>query len=371
MKDGKLLVYVGTYTEKIRFGTGQIFSGKGEGIHIYTVDPATARWRPYASTRGVKNPSYLAFHPGGRFLYAVNELKEFEGRATGTVSAFTVDRKNGELRFINLVPTHGTDPCHLGVAGTGKYVLVANFSSGSIAVLPIRKDGGLEEASDVVQHEGASVDPVRQNGPHAHSITLDDSNRYAYVPDLGLDRLMIYHFDERVGKLSPHDQPWLETRPGAGPRHFVFHPGSRFAYLINELDSTIVALAVDKKRGTVEAIQTVPTLPESFQGHSTCADLHVHPSGRFLYGSNRGHDSIVTYRIDADSGKLSYLAHEATGGKTPRNFLIDPEGKFLYAANQDTDNVVSFCIDQQSGRLTPSGGSIDVPTPVCLKFLKA
>ncbi|UCF97914.1 MAG: lactonase family protein [Spirochaetaceae bacterium] len=370
MKKMELLVYIGTYTEKIRFGTGQIFKGKGEGIHICKMDPASGSWQPYAVTRGVKSPSYLAFHPGRRFLYAVNELKEHEGRATGTLSAFTVDAASGELRFINKAATHGTDPCHLSVDRTGRYVLVSNFASGSVAVLPIRADGGLEEASDVVQHTGSSSDPVRQSGPHAHSVTLDATNRFVYVPDLGLDRLMIYRFDAKRGKLKAHDQPWLETKPGAGPRHFVFHPGNSFAYLINELDSTILSLRYHGERGILEEIQTVPTLPDSFRGHSSCADIHVHPSGRYLFGSNRGHDSIVIYEIDENRGTLNYVAHEPTGGKTPRNFVIDPKGTFLFAANQDSDNVVHFRIDQQTGRISPSGEVTNVPTPVCLKILQ-
>jgi 6-phosphogluconolactonase len=369
MKKNELQVYLGTYTEKIRFGTGQIFEGKGEGIHIFTMDPVTGSLQPIYTAKGIKNPSYLAFHPNRRYLYAVNELKDYEGDATGTLSSFAVDPQSGELQFINREPTHGTDPCYVTVDRTGKYALVANYSSGSVVVLPIREDGGLEEASDVLQHRGSSPDPVRQSGPHAHSVTLDVSNRFAYIPDLGLDKVMIYSFDPERGKLKPHDQPWLETKPGAGPRHFVFHPDGTYAYLINELDSTIVSLGYDRKAGTLEEIQTAPALPESFEGKSTCADIHVDPSGRFLFGSNRGHDSIVIYKIDNRSGKLTYVGHESTQGRTPRNFVIDPTGKFLFAANQDTDNVVHFSIDQQSGRLTPSGQITSAPTPVCLKIL--
>lgn len=368
MDQNELLVYVGTYTEKIRFGTGQIFKGKGEGIHIYRVDPATGSWRPHAIAEGVKNPSYLALHPNRRFLYAVNEFKEFRGQASGALSSFTIDPANGKLQLINMVATHGTDPCHVIVDHTGKYALVANFASGSVAVFPVRPDGGLEEACEVVQHEGSSVDPVRQKGPHAHSVTLEDSNRFLYVPDLGLDRLMIYLFDAGKGRLRAHDQPWLETKPGAGPRHFLLHPNNNVGYLINELDSTIMALGYDSETGRVEALQTVPTLPESFQGHSTCADIHIDPSGTHLFGSNRGHDSIVSYRIDSESGKLTHVAHIPTGGKTPRNFVIDPSGTSLSVANQDSDNVVHFRID--GGRLEATGQITDTPTPVCLKFLK-
>jgi 6-phosphogluconolactonase len=370
MEKNEHLVYVGTYTEKIHFGTGQIFEGKGEGIHIYKMDPTTGALKPHYTAKEIKNPSYLAIHPNRRFLYAVNELKEHNGEATGTLSAFTLDPGNGQLRFINKVVTHGTDPCHVTVDKTGRYALVANFASGSVAVLPIRPDGGLKAASDVLQHEGSSLDPVRQSGPHAHSVILDASNRFAYIPDLGLDRLMIYRFDAGRGKLRAHGQPWLETKPGAGPRHFVFHPGNCYAYLINELDSTILSLGYNRERGTVHEIQTAAALPDSFTGRNTCADIRVDPSGRFLYGSNRGHDSIVIYRIDDSNGKLALIAHESTRGRTPRNFIIDPTGTFLFAANQDSDSIVQFGIDQQSGRLTHSGQVTTAPTPVCLKILK-
>jgi 6-phosphogluconolactonase len=363
------LVYVGTYTEKILFGTGQVFEGQGEGIHIYELDPATGALSPHDTAREIKNPSYLTFHPSGRFLYAVNELKSYNGEATGTLSAFTLDPQNGRLDFINKVATHGTDPCHVTVDATGKNAIVANFASGSVAVLPIREDGGLEEASEVIQHRGSSLDPVRQSGPHAHSFTLDASNRFAYVPDLGLDKLMIYRFDPERGKLETHEQGCLETKAGAGPRHFVFHPNNNYAYLINELDSTIVSLACDGERGTVKAIQTVPALPRAFRGNSTSADIMVDPTGHFLYASNRGHDSIAIYRIDGSSGKLALVGHESTRGKTPRNFTIDSSGTFLFAANQDSDTIVCFRIDPDSGRLTPTGQVANVPTPVCVKIL--
>ena len=370
MGEKQLLVYVGTYTEQILFGTGQIFEGQGEGIHIYRMDPATGALRAHDTAGEIENPSYLTFHPAGRFLYAVNELKSYNGEPTGTLSAFSLDADTGRLQFINKVATHGTDPCHVTVDGTGKYAFVANFASGSVAVLPIREDGGLEQASQVIQHQGSSIDPVRQSGPHAHSVTLDTTNRFAYIPDLGLDKLMIYHFDADLGKLETHEQGFLQTKPGAGPRHFVFHPSDNYAYLINELDSTILSLGYNRETGAVEEIQSVPTLPQDFQGNSTCADIMVDPTGRFLYASNRGHDSIAIYRIDGGSGKLEPVGHESTRGKTPRNFTIDRSGRFLFAANQDTDNVVHFRIDGQTGRLTPTGQVTPAPTPVCLKIYK-
>jgi len=363
----ELLVYVGTYTLPIHFGSGFVLMGKGEGIYVYRMDQASGALEFSSKIKGVANPSFLTFDPERRFLYAVNELKTFEGKPAGTVSAFSVDSETGSLGFLNKKPTQGTDPCYVSVDKTGRYVLVANFMSGSVCVLPIQQDGSLGDATDFIQHHGSSVDPKRQEGPHAHSIITDDASRYAFVPDLGLDKVMIYRFDPSRGKLEPNDEPWVQVKAGAGPRHFDFHPDGRYAYLINELDSTLVAFAYDKENGTLREIQTVPTLPKDFTGESTCADVHVSPSGTFVYGSNRGHDSIVVYKIDQRTGKLTYVGHESTQGKTPRNFAIDPTGRFLLAANQDTDTIVTFRIDKQTGELSPTGNVTKVPTPVCIK----
>jgi 6-phosphogluconolactonase len=255
------------------------------------------------------------------------------------------------------------------VDGEGRYIFVANFMSGSVCVLPVQKDGSLGEASDFVQHLGSSVDLVRQKGPHAHSVTLDRTNRFAFVPDLGLDKLMVYTFDRTRGMLEPHAVAWVKMKPGAGPRHLALHPGGRFAFLINELDSTLAALSVDARKGVFKVRQVVPTLPADFQGESTCADVQVTPSGRFVYASNRGHDSLVIYRIDQHTGRLAYVGHQTTQGKTPRQFEIDPTGRFLLVGNQDTDTIVSFRIDPQTGKLAPTGQVLQVPTPVCVKFL--
>ena len=363
----ELLVYVGTYTLPIHFGSGFVLEGKGEGIYVYRMDQASGALEFGSKMTGVANPSFLALDPGRRFLYAVNELKTFEGKATGTVSAFSVDSETGEVGFLNRKMTHGTDPCYVVVDKTGRHVLVANYMSGSVCVLPVQEDGSLGEATDFIQHHGSSIDPERQEGPHAHSVVLDEVNRYAFVPDLGLDKIMIYRFDSIRGKLEPNDEPWVKVRAGAGPRHFAFHPDGRYAYLINELDSTLVAFAYDEENGTLREIQTVLTLPRDFVGASTCADVHVSPSGRFVYGSNRGHNSIVIFRIDQRTGELTYVGHESTRGETPRNFAIDPTGRFLLVANQDTDTIVMFRIDQQTGRLSPTGYFTKVPTPVCVK----
>jgi 6-phosphogluconolactonase len=365
----EMLVYVGTYTEPIRFGTGKILEGKGEGVYLYRMDPATGTLEFDSTTTGVVNPSYLAIHPTQRFLYAVNELKTYEDKPSGTVSAFAVDGKSGRLEFLNRQLTHGTDPCHVTVDGKGRHIFVANFMSGSVCVLPVLKDGSLAGASDFLQHLGSSVDPVRQKGPHAHSVTLDRANRFAFVPDLGLDKLMVYRFDRTRGMLEPHAVAWIKVKPGAGPRHVALHPGGPFAFLINELDSTLAALSFDARKGVFEELQVVPTLPAGFQGESTCADVQVAPSGRFVYASNRGHDSLVIYRIDQRTGKLAYVGHQSTQGRTPRQFEIDPTGRFLLVGNQDTDTIVSFRIDPHAGTLAPSGQVLQVPTPVCVKFL--
>ena len=363
-----MLVFVGTYTEPILFGTGKVLQGKGEGIYVYRLDQSSGALEPAAKTTGIANPSYLAIDASQRFLYAVNELKTYESRPTGTVSAFAVDAQTGALRFLNRQITHGTDPCHVAVEANRRHVFVANFMSGSVCVLPVRDDGALGDACDVVQHEGSSIDLRRQSGPHAHSVTLDGSNRFAFVPDLGLDKLMVYRFDPASGKLAPHAAPWIELKAGAGPRHLALHPNGRFAYLVNELDSTVVALSYDSERGTFRDLQTIRALPHAFAGESTCADIHAHPSGRFLYTSNRGHDSIAIYRIDPRLGTLSLVGHEPSAGRTPRSFAIDPAGRFLVAANQDSDSLAVFRIDPGSGKLALAHIA-SAPTPVCARFL--
>jgi 6-phosphogluconolactonase len=360
-------IYVGTYTEPIRFGTGKILQGKGKGIYVYRLATSGAMTLCDVTEAG-PNPSYLAFDPSRRFLYAVNELKEFESAPSGAVSAFSVDPDSGKLTFLNRKPTHGTDPCHLTVHRTGRYVLIANFMSGSVCVLPIGEDGCLGDATDFVQHQGSSVDPARQAGPHAHAVTLDDAGRYAFVPDLGIDRVMTYRFDTDRGKLESNDEPWVEVAAGAGPRQLVMHPHRPYAYLINELNSTMTAFRHDGG-GRLREIQTLSTLPKGFVGTSTCAEVQISPSGEFLYGSNRGHDSIVIYAINRRDGMLTCIGHESTQGKTPRNFAVDPAGELLLAANQDTDSVVAFRLDSASGELIPTGHSTDVPTPVCVKFM--
>ena len=354
----EIRLYVGTYTK-----------GASEGIYLYRMDPSSGVLEPGGTPTKAEDPSFLAIHPGGRYLYSVNEIWEFDGKPSGALCAFSIDPASGDMTFLNRQPSHGTSPCHLSVDKSGKFVLVANYGSGVVSMLPIDDDGRLGEATDILQHHGSSVDPERQEGPHAHSITIDLSNRYAFAADLGLDKVMIYKIDLTQGKLKPNDPPWAQVKGGAGPRHFAFHPSGKYAYVINEIDATLTAFNYDESNGTLDEIETVSTIPDDYHGEKSCADIHVSPSGKFLYGSNRGHDSIVIFAIDEGTGKLTHIGHQPTQGKTPRNFAIDPTGTFLLAANQDSDSVVTFRIDAQTGTLMPTGQVTEVPAPVCLKMV--
>jgi 6-phosphogluconolactonase len=359
--EGQVLVFLGTYT-----GT------RSKGIYATHLDLASGRPTTPLLAAEVANPSFLAIHPNRRFLYAVGELGSFAGRKnTGGVSAFAIAPDTGKLTLLNQQPSGGGGPCHVTVDATGKCVLVANYGGGSVAVLPVQEDGRLGEATAFIQHRGSSVNPRRQEGPHAHGIYLDRPNRFAWVPDLGLDQVLVYRFDAAKGTLTPNEPPFARLAPGSGPRHLAFHPKGAFAYVINELLSTMTVFAADLERGTLSEVQTLPTLPADFTGQSTTAEVEVHPSGRFLYGSNRGHDSLAVFSIDEQKGTLALLEHVPTQGKTPRNFGIDPTGRYLLAANQGSDNVVVFHVDAGTGRLKPAGHSIEVGAPVCVKFLPA
>jgi 6-phosphogluconolactonase len=361
-------VFVGTYTESIKFGTGNILSGKGEGIYILRFDSSTGKLEHYRTVKGIVNPSYFCVRTHNRFVYAVNELKQYEGKASGSVSAFELNRKDMSLRALNTRPTQGTDPCHICLNNTETHVFVSNFMSGSVCVFPLRDDGSLGEASQFIQHAGSSKDPVRQTGPHAHSLTFDNRNQFAFVPDLGIDKLVVYRHDVATGRLMRGIAADYSLPPGSGPRHFTFHPNGRFAYLINELASAISVFQYAQETGGLMELQTVPTIQEGFKGDNTCADIHITPSGKFLYGSNRGEDSLVIYKIDEEDGHLSYIGHSGSGGRTPRNFAIDTSGRYLLTANQDSDTVVVFNIDMETGELSRIGG-VDIPTPVCVKCI--
>ncbi len=353
-----LWVYVGTYT------------GKGsKGIYRFDFDLATGKLSGRELAGEAVNPSFLAIHPNQRFLYAVDEIASFDGKKTGAVTAFALDPQSGKLTRLNQQASGGAGPCHLVVDQAGKHVLVANYGGGSASVLPIQADGRLGAATDVVQHKGSGTNPQRQEGPHAHSINLDKSNRHAVVADLGLDKVFIYRYDEAKGKLPPNDPPFVALPPGSGPRHFAFHPNGYNAYVINELNSTVTAFTYDAGRGALTILQTLSTLPPGVKVTNYPAEVQVHPSGKFLYGSNRGHDSIAVFAIDPQTGKLRPAGHQGQGIKTPRNFGIDPTGKYLIVANQDSNSLVVFRIDPSTGELKPTGTVVEVPRPVCVKMM--
>jgi 6-phosphogluconolactonase len=355
------LVYIGTYTAR---AGGASKDPVSKGIYVAKMNLDTGEISAPELAAETQNPSFLVIHQNGKFLYAVGEL----GGSGGTVTAYTIDRASGKLTKLNHQPAHGTSTCHVIVDKTGKYVLLANYGNGSVASYPINADGSLGEAISILQHKGSSVNPQRQRGPHAHSINLDATNKFAVAADLGTDKLYVYAFDAKTGKLSEHSD--ISMKPGAGPRHFNFHPSNKYAYAINEMHSTVTAMSFDPIAGRLTEIQTIPTIPIAPEPNMSTAEILVHPSGNFVYGSNRGHDSIAVFSIDKKTGKLARVENEPTQGKTPRNFGISPDGKWLVAANQNTDSMVVFKIDPKTGTLTPNGQKIDAPMPVCVRFLR-
>lgn len=355
---GDFFVYIGTYTNK-----------GSEGIYLYRLDTAAGTLASLGLAAKAPDPSFLAIHPDGRHLYAVSEIFNFEGKKGGAVSAFELDPKTGSLTLLNKVSTKGTGPCHVTVDKTGRDVLVANYGGGSVAVLPLTQDGRLEEASAFIQHTGSSVNPQRQKEPRAHSINVSPDNRFALVADLGLDQVLVYRFDPAKGSLTANEPPFARVNPGAGPRHFSFHPDGKFAYVINEMQSTITAFSWDAAGGILKEIQTISTLPAGFSGRNDTAEVQVHPSGKFVYGSNRGHDSIAVFAVDPAKGTLTPVEYASTQGKEPRNFGIDPTGSILIAANQNSNDMVVFRIDTNTGKLSPTGQRIQLSRPVCVKFV--
>ncbi|MGD9647377.1 MAG: lactonase family protein [Pirellulales bacterium] len=353
-------VYFGTYTR----------GGQSQGIYVCELDGATGQLSEPRLAAEAVNPSFLEIAPNRKFVYAVGEISDFAGKKSGGVSAFKLDAETGRLTLINQQSSGGAGPCHVTVDQAGKNALVANYGGGSVACLPILDDGGLAPASSFIQHEGSSVDPQRQQGPHAHSINVDANNRFAIAADLGLDKLLVYRLDYEHGKLTPNEPPSVSLPSGGGPRHFAFHPDGVWAYCNNEMTSTVSALKYDAPRGTFSVLQTVSTLPEGFDGENSTAEVRVHPGGKFVYVSNRGHNSIAIFAVDESTGKLTPLGHESTRGRVPRNFNLDPSGHYLLAANQDSDNVVVFRVDETTGRLTATGSEAKVGAPVCVRFVE-
>ena len=354
-------VYIGTYTRK-----------ESQGIYTFELNLQTGTTTEPELAAELVNPSFVAFSPDHKYLYAVNEVSDFPGseeKKAGGVTGFRLDAKSGALTLLNSQLSGGVGPCHVTVDGTGKCVVVANYGSGSAASFPVSEQGELAPAATVIQHEGSSVNPKRQQGPHAHSANIDAGNNYVVIADLGLDQLRVYKLNAEQATLTPNDPPFVKTEPGVGPRHFNFHPNGRFAYSNNEMASSVTAYGYDPEEGVLTPMMTQSTLPEDYDepGNSTAETL-VHPSGKFLYVSNRGHNSIAIFRIQND-GSIEPLGHHSTLGNIPRNFGIDPTGKYLLAANQDSDTIALFEIDQKTGRLKETGNLISVPTPVCVRMI--
>jgi 6-phosphogluconolactonase len=340
-----------------------------KGIYRLELDLGSGRLSAPVLAGEAVNPSFVAIHPNRHFLYAVNEASDFKATGRGAVAAFAIDPQTGKLTLLNQQSSGGPGPCHLVTDRQGKHVLAANYGGGSVCVLPIQADGRLGPATAFVQHHGSSINKKRQEAPHAHSINLDAANRFAIVADLGIDKVLVYRYDAPKGTLTPNDPPAATVAPGAGPRHFALHPDGKHAYVINEMACTVTAFDYDADKGTLQEIQTITTLPGKIQESYSTAEVQVHPSGKFLYGSNRGQNTIAIFRIDPKTGKLTPAGHQGQQIKTPRNFGIDPTGAYLLAANQDADTIVVFRIDGQTGALTPTGNVVEVAKPVCVRFL--
>ena len=352
-------LYVGTYT-----------GGNSGGIYTCRFDTATGKLEPIGVKEGVENPSYLAIDAKRLRLYAVNEVSDFNGQPGGSVSAFAIHAASGELSLINQQYSHGGAPCYLTLNDEGRYLYVVNYSGGNVIAFPIQEDGAVGEAADIATHSGRSLNPERQDYPHPHSIVLDPANNYAFVPDLGIDKVMQYVIDRNSGQLSPSQSPWVDIKPGSGPRHMLFHPSGKYAYIINELSSTISVCTYDPQQGALRVFQTIPTVPEGYAGENTAAGIHLTPSGKVLFGSNRGHDSVACYAVDQETGALSVSDFVHTQGRTPRGFTVDTSGTFLLVANQDSDSIVTFSVDEGNGTLVPKGQPVRIPSPVCLKMVR-
>jgi 6-phosphogluconolactonase len=352
-------MYVGTFTRTT-----------SKGIYAYRYNGATGEVTPIGLAAETSNPTFLAVHPNHRFLYAVNEDNQYQGQTAGSVSAFAIDSVTGQLKLLNRVSSKGTGPCHVSLDHTAKWLFVSNYAGGSVAAFPVREDGSLGEASNFFQHVGSSADPQRQAGPHAHVAMVSPDNRRVLVADLGLDEILSYRLDRTTG-LTPDTPPFTKVAPGTGPRHIIFSGNGQFVYSLNELASNIIVFRYDAASGSLTELQTIKTLPADFTGSNSTAEIEMHPNGKFLYASNRGHDSIAIFAVHQAQGTLTPLGWASTRGKTPRNFALDPSGSFLLAANQDTNNVAIFRVDSVFGGLTPTGDTLDLPSPVSIVFAAA
>jgi 6-phosphogluconolactonase len=360
-KPSQYFAFIGTYTSKT----------DSKGIYSFHFDSSSGRLTSVAVAATTQDPSFLTVAGNGKYLYAVNERGEFDGKKSGALTSYSLDPKSGKLTQLNQVPSGGADPCYVSFDQTGKYLLVANYSGGSVSTFPVAADGRIGPASAFVQHTGSGPNKERQEAPHAHYVASSADNRFVVVVDLGLDEVVVYRFDSTKGSLTPNDPPFAKVAPGAGPRHLAFHPNGKFAYVLNEVNSTVTAFAYDSSNGSFSMLQTLSTIPKDFTAHNDTAEIVVHPSGKFLYASNRGHDSIAEFTIDPAKGTLTLDGDFPTQGKTPRNFALDPTGKFLLAANQESNNIVVFRIDQSTGALTATSQVAKVPAPVDVVFVPA
>jgi 6-phosphogluconolactonase len=360
LAESSTIAYVGTYT-----------GGKSRGIYAYRVatpSDGDPQFQPLGLVAATDSPTFLTIDAARRLVFAVNETRNYQGETTGSVSAYSADPVTGQLTLINRQPSHGTHPCHLVLDASGRFLLVANYSSGSVAVFPVAADGRLGEASDVVQHHGHSIDPKRQEGPHAHCVTFDPARKFVFICDLGLDRIVAYQLDATTGKLVAVPSAGASITPGAGPRHLVFGNDGRIAYALNELNSTVTVLAYDAASGRMTELQTLSSVPADYAGRKWSAEISVHPSGKWLYVSNRAHDSIALFAIDPAKGTLTLVASQPSDGQTPRHFALLPGARHLVVANQDSDSMRLCRVDPASGRLEPIGELIEVPKPVCVDF---
>lgn len=353
------IAYVGTYTSKTN----------SKGIYAFRFDAQKGQLSAIGVAAETTDPSFVVVHPNGKFLYAVNEVGNFNGGNTGAVSAFSIDPKSGSLTLLNQVSSRGAGPCHISLDRNNAFALVANYDSGNIASFPIQTDGSLGTASGFVQHSGSGPDKERQEGPHAHWIGASPDNQFVLVADLGLDEVIVYGFDSSRATFMPRLSGFAKVNPGAGPRHVAFSTNGKFVYVLSEMESSVTAFSYKEKTGTLAKLQTISALPSGYSGRKEAAEIAVHPSGKFLYTSNRGHDSIAIFAIDEKKGTLRSLGQVLTGGKTPRHFAIDPTGAYLLAENQESNNIVIFHIDEATGALTPTGRTVEVPSPVTLTFL--
>jgi 6-phosphogluconolactonase len=360
-KPSQYFAFIGTYTSKT----------ESKGIYSFHFDSGTGRLTSMAVAATTQDPSFLTVAPNEKYLYAVNELGEFNGKKSGAVTSYSLEPKSGKLTQLNQVPSGGADPCYVSFDQTGKFLLVANYTGGSVSTFPVAHDGRIQPASAFVQHTGSGPNKERQEGPHPHYIASAADNRFVFVVDLGLDEVAVYHFDPAKGSLTPNHPPFAKLAAGAGPRHLAFHPNGKFAYVLSEVNSTVTALAYNSKNASFSTLQTLSTIPKDFTAHNDTAEIVVHPSGKFLYASNRGRDSIAEFTIDPARGTLTLAGDFPTEGKTPRNFALDPTGQFLLAANQESNNIVVFRIDQSTGALTATGEVAQVPAPVDIVFVPA